>query len=262
MTFADAAEAWLLHGERNRNLKRSTVRDYARCSTPTSCRARRPPNSETRYGRAPFARRRCARSADAGQGVVRRPSLRPHDREAADGRARDLRPRASRGWIERNPARGASAPPVRYSRRLRLLCPRGGRCAGGAAASQQDAAIFLTAAMTGLRRGELVALRWRDIDFPGQAIRVRANYSLGELVTPKSGKVRSVPMVAEVAQAPRPPRPTRAFRRGRRSRVRRRRRAGTRTRARCAAATWPRRSAPGCGRSRFTRCATTSARWR
>jgi integrase len=49
--------------------------------------------------------------------------------------------------------------------------------------------------------GELIALRWRDIDFPGQAIRVRANFSYGELVTPKSGKVRSVPMVPEVAQA-------------------------------------------------------------
>ena len=46
-----------------------------------------------------------------------------------------------------------------------------------------------------------MALRWRDVDFPGQAIRVRANYSFGELVTPKSGKVRSVPMVPEVAQA-------------------------------------------------------------
>lgn len=55
--------------------------------------------------------------------------------------------------------------------------------------------------MTGLRRGELVALRWRDIDFPGQAIRLRANYSFDELVTPKSGKVRSVPMVPDVAHA-------------------------------------------------------------
>jgi hypothetical protein len=50
-----------------------------------------------------------------------------------------------------------------------------------AAASEQDAAIYLSAAMTGLHRGELVALRWRDVDFPGQAIRVRANYSFGEL---------------------------------------------------------------------------------
>lgn len=70
-----------------------------------------------------------------------------------------------------------------------------------AAGSEQDAALFLCAAMTGLRRGELVALRWRDVDFPGQAIRVRANFSHGELVTPKSGKVRSVPMVPELARA-------------------------------------------------------------
>ncbi len=28
VTFADAAEAWLRHGERKRNLKRSTVKDY------------------------------------------------------------------------------------------------------------------------------------------------------------------------------------------------------------------------------------------
>jgi integrase len=54
--------------------------------------------------------------------------------------------------------------------------------------------------MTGLRRGELVALRWRDVDFVGQAIRVRGNYSHREVVTPKSGKVRVVPMVGEVAQ--------------------------------------------------------------
>ena len=70
-----------------------------------------------------------------------------------------------------------------------------------AAASEQDAAIFLTAAFTGLRRGELLALRWRDVDFAGQVIRVRASYAEGQLTTPKSGKVRSVPMAPDVAKA-------------------------------------------------------------
>ena len=70
-----------------------------------------------------------------------------------------------------------------------------------AAGSEQDAAIYLTAAFTGLRRGELLALHWRDVDFAGQAIRVRASYAGGQLTTPKSGKVRSVPMAPDVAAA-------------------------------------------------------------
>jgi integrase len=68
-----------------------------------------------------------------------------------------------------------------------------------AAASDQDSAIYRTAAFTGLRRGELIALRWRDVDFPGSLIRVRTSFSGGELTSPKSGKVRSVPMAPDVA---------------------------------------------------------------
>ena len=70
-----------------------------------------------------------------------------------------------------------------------------------AAKSEADAAIFLTAAFTGLRRGELVALRWRDVDFPASTVRVRGSYSGGAMTTPKSGRVRSVPMAPEVAEA-------------------------------------------------------------
>jgi len=68
-----------------------------------------------------------------------------------------------------------------------------------AADSEQDAAIFLTAAFTGLRRGELIALRWRDVDSGNSVLRVRASYAGGVLTTPKSGKVRSVPLAPQVA---------------------------------------------------------------
>ncbi len=70
-----------------------------------------------------------------------------------------------------------------------------------AAGSETDGAIFLSAAFTGLRRGELLALRWRDIDFAAHAVRVRASYAGGQLTTPKSGRVRSVPMAPDVAAA-------------------------------------------------------------
>jgi integrase len=45
----------------------------------------------------------------------------------------------------------------------------------------------------------LVALRWRDIDFAGSAIRVWGSYAKGALTKPKSGKARVVPMVPDVA---------------------------------------------------------------
>jgi integrase len=70
-----------------------------------------------------------------------------------------------------------------------------------AAANPQDAAIYLTAAFTGLRMGELLALRWRDVDFGGSVIRVRASYAAGVLTSPKSGKVRALPMAPHVASA-------------------------------------------------------------
>jgi integrase len=70
-----------------------------------------------------------------------------------------------------------------------------------AADSEQDGAVFLAAAFTGLRMGELLALCWRDVDFSAATIRVRASYYAGALTTPKSGKVRSVPMAPDVASA-------------------------------------------------------------
>jgi integrase len=50
--------------------------------------------------------------------------------------------------------------------------------------------------------GELLALQWRDIDYVGEAIRVRRSYNVhGGVGSPKSGKVRGVPMVPDVASA-------------------------------------------------------------
>jgi integrase len=62
-----------------------------------------------------------------------------------------------------------------------------------------DRALYCTAAMTGLRQGELIALRWQDVDWTAQRIRIRRNHVLGEFDTPKSRRgSRSVPMSARV----------------------------------------------------------------
>ncbi len=68
------------------------------------------------------------------------------------------------------------------------------------AESEQDATIYLTAAFTGLRLGELLALRWRDVDFGNSAVHVRQNFTNGRVDTPKSGQERTVPMADEVAE--------------------------------------------------------------
>jgi integrase len=64
-----------------------------------------------------------------------------------------------------------------------------------------DRAIFLTAAMTGMRHGELLALRWRDIDWEAKRIRVRRNYTRGHWSTPKSRSgERAVPLSGKVEE--------------------------------------------------------------
>jgi integrase len=62
--------------------------------------------------------------------------------------------------------------------------------------------LYLTALMCGLRQGELIALRWIDVDFKAGLIRVRRSYTRGRFGTPKSKKSsRAVPMPGRVAGA-------------------------------------------------------------
>ena len=110
--------------------------------------------------------------------------------------------RAKRVWrLPRNPVSDVEKPTQPRSIEIEVFSPEEVMALLRAADSELDAAVFLTAAFTGLRRGELVALRWRDVDFPRRHIRVTASYSERMLTTPKSGKVRSVPMAPAVAEA-------------------------------------------------------------
>jgi integrase len=54
--------------------------------------------------------------------------------------------------------------------------------------------LYLAAVMTGMRQGELLALRWQDVDWSAQRVRVNRNYVRGQYGTPKSHRGRSVPL--------------------------------------------------------------------
>jgi integrase len=55
-------------------------------------------------------------------------------------------------------------------------------------------ALFWAALRTGLRRGELFALEWDDVDLVAKSITVRRSVYRGKLVPPKNGRTRTVPM--------------------------------------------------------------------
>ena len=106
-----------------------------------------------------------------------------------------------RKWIASNPAEDAERVSVRRSGDFNVLTPEEVFAVARCAASEQDAAMFTVAAFTGLRLGELRALRWRDIDFGKQTIIVRGSFTNGKAGPPKSGKIRSVPLIDQAARA-------------------------------------------------------------
>ncbi len=52
-----------------------------------------------------------------------------------------------------------------------------------------------------MRLGELRALRWQDVDFAKRLVHVRRNFTHGAEGAPKSGRVRSVPLIDQAAKA-------------------------------------------------------------
>lgn len=75
------------------------------------------------------------------------------------------------------------------------------RAADSARVARRTTAIYLVAGFTGLRLGELRALRWQDVDFAKRPFTCVATASKASWGVPKSGKVRSVPMPDQVLAA-------------------------------------------------------------
>ena len=102
----------------------------------------------------------------------------------------------SRGDVVLNPTSGLELAAAR-GRRERIATPEEATTLI-AAAPEQDRALWATAFYAGLRRGELMALRWEDIDLTSGVIRVERSWDVrAGLIEPKSraGK-RAVPIAS------------------------------------------------------------------
>jgi integrase len=192
-TFADAAAEWLRYVEQERGRKASTLADYR-----SVVRAHFLPA----FGEQPLERitedtiERWL-STQLREGELSRRSL-----QKMVVLLNGIFRRARKVWkLPQNPVADVERLPVSKRTDIEFYSPEEVHALVRASAVKQDGALFLTAAMTGLRMGELLALRWRDVDFATQTVRVTASYTAGTLGTPKSGLGRAVPLVDEVAQA-------------------------------------------------------------
>lgn len=102
----------------------------------------------------------------------------------------------SRGDIQVNPMTGIEIPAVR-GRRMRFATPQEAQLLIDAAPAE-DRVLWATAFYAGLRRGELQALRWVDVDLAGGVLKVERSWAVkAGVIDPKSiaGR-RKVPIAA------------------------------------------------------------------
>lgn len=102
------------------------------------------------------------------------------------------------GLIPYNPV-AAVEPPKPEGQKGRALSPEERERLLAAARDHRDYALIYTALYTGLRRGELLALRWKDVDFERGLLAVTSNRQYSKERgfyegTPKGRKTRLVPV--------------------------------------------------------------------
>ena len=91
-----------------------------------------------------------------------------------------------KGWCQVNPVKLADRPTIKKTETRIQFLEHAGVEKVLAMPFPKDAfgsiepTLYLTASMTGLRQGELLGLRWRDVDFDAHKLRVVSPYVRGE----------------------------------------------------------------------------------
>jgi integrase len=185
VTFEQACREYLRYVEFDRQRKRSTVKDYG--------------NVVDHDLLAHFGKGTPVEQIDTGQVDAFKDDLlgRVAHRTAQKVLVilRGVMGRAKRKeWIDSNPCENAEKVTVRRSDDFNVLSVEQVHAVARVAATDQLRAMILTAAFTGLRMGELLALRWRHVNFANRILHVQRNYVEGEEDSPKSHRRRSVPL--------------------------------------------------------------------
>lgn len=165
LTFGDYSQTWFEEGQTRRGWKPKTVRAYR------NALARLEPS----FGRLPLA---AIRPRDIAAHV--KTGLATHAPATVNLDVTvlgDVLKAAKREeLIDSNPADGVERPKI-PRRRWRILEPAEVAHVLRAFTDEQARTIFLTLALTGIRRFELQGLRWRDVDLVDCVLRVRVSKS-------------------------------------------------------------------------------------
>ncbi len=193
VTFGQIAESWFAYVRDDRKRRPSTVADYRRELDHNLIPA---------MGKETPAASITARDIDAYR-----------EQLVAEGRlsARSINKRliqlhaifkrAQRVYgLPANPVAGAERQPEPRSGDIRIVRPDEVELIAERIEEPKYAAFIRIAAYTGLRLGELRALRWDDIDWLRRLVHVRRSYTRTQEGPPKSGKVRSVPLSDQAAR--------------------------------------------------------------
>ena len=193
-TLRDACESYLHFVEFDRRRRASTVADYRKSVRHHLYRE---------FGETlPLERLTSERIDRWRRRLVAEGTLTPRTINKNLGLLSAILKRAVKaGLLPSNPAAAVDRQPLRDSGDFEVLSPAEVGALVRHAENETDAALFTVAAFAGLRLGELLALQWRAVDFEKRLIHVRRSWSYGTLSTPKSGRVRSVPMVDPVLVA-------------------------------------------------------------